>query len=1319
MVDYSRSPLGDDFITNDVYQIEQDKTQTHTEVTTSINEDTGEEEETEEEVNNKTYNSGRVRLKCIINRYCPVLKGQHANYGLVFNSNTVVSVSQDVAKNFAFVPGLDGMFLRPRFNWRSTFLSYPIGGIDKDESLSQDGVLTGVDSIRKVSELSRNWFQDISKKIGIGRTQRIETYLDDTFPNRPIYTDHQKWVVVPSPVDNKRVLEESEYYDPPGPHDSAARWKYIALPRPTENDGAVTKNSTPPTASNATVAGRPDQNGVPTGPFAASLEPEDSYVLFPAQMATATVARSSSQVAKRVPTGPFAAKIDAAKNSSIEGVHWRVKKHTPLFKGEDFFMEIRNISIEKDTQNVDSKPFKDPSFDFLDVHTEGEYSGSVVNGKYTGKLPPNGAVVSYKVLVEETEEESAATPNDNGASVDYGGELPEETVDYAGEQEDHTPETIIKVVQQFEKVEETVKNFDLHKQPYLILEMKGTNAHYFFVFAEKVQPICFKVVDVAEDEADAAMEGSTYKIGVSLSTYQSISCKSLFEGTGFGISVRNHLGKIVVTFLGAEDKPWIIENPTIQSLSTEDNIFRVPDNCELYLWGGNYAAAFSFNPLQYNHSADIGLPPRTDSEDSSEVNSSIFTVSDFGIGSHHLVLSSSDIVPEKYNTTAEYKKVIYSVTGTTEKPGTDLYVGSRTPFYTCDAHCVTEIGFKRAKEGEDDEPIQYDRGYDKGNHCYFTNTGDYIKDSNDGKKGKKAQEVGTFSPPEGKEGNTSAAGHLETPSSITIDAKSVKGFSQKMTSQGLGTASQSMVVDDLNSKNFDITAILDSGSYTFAESAEHPEWTLNDCITPIISNLRFISNPLEEGAWTPVDDGIDVSAHVTKFSDSWTSSNFYTAEHSGSLSFIISEQGGNETLSHSTELEEMKDKAFYVEVWAGYDNCSYTFGPVDGENPGLFYKLFTGICFGGTVTQEPIIRRMECKIEDYSKILKDTLFFNSPFFDGMRDVNAVYEILKIASFKDKSKGTGDNDGIYGASDPASEVSLSCDSTVSPYVSTTADGRKYICGGGILPFSYDRMQNPFFRFKDGSNTYDALAGFAKRMSKMMFFDAFGVFHYQDSMGIKMSKLSNRELDEFALWRFRTGEYKSVDGTLFDDTGYQLIFNTMTKQGTVEDVYNVIHMRTSTPKFELIVGNSTNWASITDPSIKGFLGYKRTMVQIESTFGNVKSLKNIMEYYKSVWVPPIAYSFETYGQPLRIFDIIRVDDNNMLVIGVSSDIDPQANKWNQTIEGEWFGIYAPSQAQGDSGVDPGGEIEPDLTWVDKGYEWGKKLLSKLGDFVLPQM
>ncbi|MBT7350644.1 hypothetical protein HN803_07745, partial [candidate division WWE3 bacterium] len=130
----SKFKLGNVFITNDVYQIDQNKTQ---------------------EVNNNSYNSGRVRLKCIINRYCPVLKGQHANYGLVFNSNTIVSIAEDVAKNFAFVPGLDGMFLKPRFNWRSTFLSHFVQIKDAEtasESLSQDkSVLTGVDAIGNIN----------------------------------------------------------------------------------------------------------------------------------------------------------------------------------------------------------------------------------------------------------------------------------------------------------------------------------------------------------------------------------------------------------------------------------------------------------------------------------------------------------------------------------------------------------------------------------------------------------------------------------------------------------------------------------------------------------------------------------------------------------------------------------------------------------------------------------------------------------------------------------------------------------------------------------------------------------------------------------------------------------------------------------------------------------------------------------------------------------------------------------------------------------------------------------------------------------------
>jgi len=1215
----SKFLLGSDYITNDVTKVNQDKRQG----------------------DNKNYNSGRVKLKCYVNRYCPILKGQHVNYGLLFNGSTVASISEAVAKNFDFVPGIDGMFLKQKFNYRSTFLAHPVNLNDAEtiyESASQSpSSVSRVNTTGSV-DISSHWQPTLANS---GKLNRIEKYLEEVFDTIPDYIDHQTWVVVPSPVDNKKIPEESQYlcYGPCPRSQSAARWKYIALPRDTENDGVNATNNSPPnerigniTAESVITAGPVTVTGPVTvanagmlggggesqglGPFKPSSESADSYVLFPSQMAAAPV--------------KFKASDSSANTSTVqEGIHWRVKKQTPLFKGEDFFIEFRNISIEKDPQNITSKAFIGDGYDFLDVHTDGNYSGSIVNGQYTGKWPVNGAVVTYKSVVDEISTETNA------------------------------PATVT-VTRSFTKVKESVKDFDFHKQPYLILEMKGSNGHYFLVFAEKSFPICFKAVDISDDAADIAGEGSSSKISILLSKYKNISCRSLFKETGFTMSVRNHLGKIVVTFLGAEGSPWIIEDTAGQTIN-EDNIFRVPDQCELYLWGGNYATAFSFNPLQYNNSADISLPPKTGSKDGSNSDSSVFTVSDFGIGSHHIVLSSSDIVPDKYRTTGTYKRVRYSVTGTSDSAGEDLYVGSRTPFYTCDAHWLTEIGFKRG----DNTPISYDSGFDKDIPCTFTNTGDYIKDSN---------EIAGES-----------VGHLEEPSSITIEAKAVQGTLDGMDSN-LGVASQELEQNNQNAKHFAITASLVAGSYVFEGGSDIKEWTLNDCITPVITNLRLVSVPLEEGSWTPDEEGIDVSAHVTKFTDSWTSQDFYTAEHSGNISFIVSNEGGDETLSHSEELEEMKDKAFYIEVWAGYNDCSYTFGPVDEDEGGLFYKLFTGICFGGTIIQEPMIRKMECKIVDYSKILKDTLFFNSPFFDGMRDANAVYEILKIASFKEISKGSGgnDGDGIFGACDPASEISLSCDSR-GGYSSVTADGREYVYSEYALPFSYDRIQNPFFRFKDGSNLYEALVGFAKRGAKMMFFDAFGVFHYQDSMGIKMSTLTNSQLDKYVKWRFRTGNPD------FKNSGYQLVFNSMSKIGAVEDVYNNIHTMTSTPNFEVIIGDRVNWASVTDPSVKGFLGYKRTMLQVESTFGNEEALKNIMDYYKAVWVPPLVYSFETYGQPLRIFDVISIDDNNILVTGVSSDIDPQANKWGQTIEGEWFGVSTTVTTTGETlGLDPGGEL-----------------------------
>jgi len=1504
--------LGEDYITNDITQIEQVKS-------TFTEDDDGNLEAA------KNYNAGRVKLKCFINRYCPVNKGLHTNYGLVFNSFTLKSVPEEVLKNFSFVPGLEGLFLKPRISYRSNFIVFPI----------------------ESHTLAPLNLDNLGEKLTAEKYERIEKYTDSIFPTFPDYAEYQTWVAVTSPIDGKKVPPEADYVcdDDCPSNQSRARWKYTPFPRVTDSDNNNEEDK--------------DK----------SQEPEDSYVLFPSQMASAPLIieikpptkeelkkeleefnkkaedyieekggddfsnrldkltdaekedmvnfiaenastdlifdflkgnaadlktpqqlalldiykdalnRSGSPIpieaeritkaqfdkefptlspayqdwinsnprlpsgetvtgaawlsaeAKKIvsnwyadnassgllnywidstPEGKFldatitnALKIQKARQENLikdtggltavsnanlaaknileatqtdaeslaeakaignslagaaanllgiggsidwgtatqekrdlqsefwannfssgfinnvikniennetnnvrkeienrnklaaaykardiqiekarkeaakdaylkkQALHWRVKKKTPLFKGQDFFFEFRNISVEKDIKNIDSKEFVDKTYNFMDVNFKGDTALSVTDGKVTGHRPINQSVVTYKKKI---------TKADGFIGVEY------------------------------EKGEDSIKFFDFHRQPYLILEMKGTGGHYFFVFAEKYNPICFKAVDVTDGD------GESVKVSYLLSEYKKVVGKQLFSGVGFTMSVRNHLGRIVITFSSLEGSPWIIDNIEKRVESKEDVIFRTPANCELYLWGGSNAIAFSFNPLQYNKSATISLPPSpkkvTGSSDDIDDDEPGFTVNDLGIGSHHMVLSTSDMIPQKFNE-GKYKRVTYYVEGSSEQNedgestniGDDLYLQTSNHFYGCDAHEIREVYFTR---GNNEAQI-FEKGLSNALHgCKFTNTDDYIKDS----------EVSTLTVPSkiyiNSEISTNNLGVMDSNLGVSSQdlEKNIKNLKSFVTSVELSAGSH-MFVGEKSIEDFSIAisnektknpqrSLLESADAQQSANTNRfdsiPEgaWVLKNCITPVVTHLRLVSIPLNEGAWTPQGEGLDVSKHVLKFSDSWSAQDYIAAEHSGSISFFVNDSGGQEgteasNFPHSEELEAMKDKAFYIEVWAGYDNCSYTFGKVkDGSEP-LYYKLFTGICFGGTITQEPMIRKMECKIVDYSKILKDTLFFNSPFFDGMRDANAVYEILKMAAFKEIGKGTveiGDGDGIYGVTDPAALVSSCCDNT-GGFIMSTSDRRSYEYEEYALPFSYSRIQDPFFRFKDGSNLYDALVGFAKRGNKMMFFDSFGAFHYQSSMGIKMASLANEELDDYAIWKYRTSETPDIDLESGEQTAWQYVFNVMTKEGTVEDVYNNIHMVTSTPNFEVILGDRTNWDSITDPSIKGFLGYRRTMFQQESLFGRADALKNIMDYYKAFWVPPLVYSFETYGQPLRIFDVARIDDKNILITSISSEIDPNTNRWWQNIQGEYLGVsIAVEEKQGTNRDEPFG-------------------------------
>ena len=134
--------------------------------------------------------------------------------------------------------------------------------------------------------------------------------------------------------------------------------------------------------------------------------------------------------------------------------------------------------------------------------------------------------------------------------------------------------------------------------------------------------------------------------------------------------------------------------------------------------------------------------------------------------------------------------------------------------------------------------------------------------------------------------------------------------------------------------------------------------------------------------------------------------------------------------------------------------------------------------------------------------------------------------------------------------------------------------------------------------------------------------------------------------------------------------QQVFNTLTFERAVGDMFNSINVMTSTPDYEMIINSDVNWESITNPNSPGFLGYKKIFFQQDGIFGSLKTTQDLINHYSIFYRAPIVYKFETYGQPLRCFDIVEYDGQKLIVMNVSSEINKQENKWWQNIECEWY-------------------------------------------------
>jgi hypothetical protein len=78
---------------------------------------------------NKPYNSGKILIGALINDYCPFKTEVKVNNLMPFDSETIKIFPKNIYDSLGFVKGLPGVYLREKYNWKSTFLSKQDGSL--------------------------------------------------------------------------------------------------------------------------------------------------------------------------------------------------------------------------------------------------------------------------------------------------------------------------------------------------------------------------------------------------------------------------------------------------------------------------------------------------------------------------------------------------------------------------------------------------------------------------------------------------------------------------------------------------------------------------------------------------------------------------------------------------------------------------------------------------------------------------------------------------------------------------------------------------------------------------------------------------------------------------------------------------------------------------------------------------------------------------------------------------------------------------------------------------------------------------------------
>jgi len=963
--------------------------------------------------------------------------------------------------------------------------------------------------------------------------------------------------------------------------------------------------------------------------------------------------------------------IGRPKCKSSNFIHWTLRKYTPLFQGQDFVIEVmkidptttaRAMQTNNPIQELNDNPMQDMGETLWKAFFEPAWKNSY-NPYETKHAGP------------ETEF------FENGVS----------NVPYYAD--------IIYDEDNKDVVEEFVQQYYLKNKGYVMIELgvsqwdkdidysKRGIHNYFIEMVRGRKPRFFHLgvqLRGFDGEGPTGVKGKATDKRMKLrclGEYSQASVDDLLGQDHLAISVRQHLGELIITFSNFEHAPWRVIRSDVQWDNNSNQVVdkKVPmviPGGVIRVHGGNMTMGFAFSPTIYHHEGKVIFRDRQadighDEEDRNMSNNMYATFAQPG---------NAD---SQKNTKTLAKRRFF-----TDPQFANLKMG-----YSADAYYIGEIhrnGFVRVSPYEL-QPDQYQKigrefAWEVGG---FTGERPHILDIRVIiKEEKKDKEISTFD-----------LSGLD-PTILGDDGRHIGQWDV-----GVFFRAGTIMLHDAP---YDLPSITKIGDREI--DIEQPYHLLRDCITPIATAWSIIV--LGGGKVIKDDMRDDVSSFVESISDGWSLDDGYASmNHEAKLKLYLPVGTGYEDIdSKVTRIMSLIDKAFFVTIaywWEQGMGLDYSVqsnrsnrwtGLSSDDDPRLIQM--TGIAYGAQVERSVNKVKLDIEVKDYMEVLKQTFVWNCPFFDSVSDVSAVYELAKMAGF--------DNTPVVNDDVPGQQATGGIDRRplgfMNHLMETTVEGikepviwneEKHAHMYFALPATYADINNPAMKFSNGTPYRDVMLRLAKLPGKTLYFDRYGVLISELAAGkltaFRKVKIGsdpdgpNLDIDVQELikasfvtsprqkiWDVGSKRYRTFNP--MTDTPF-LVYNSYQVKRSVADAINHISMYSvrapDSGMTGLMAKGRTFYEQIWDPEAEGFFGYRKMMWHQDGIYGDDRSMNQAMSFYARFKYPPLQISFETYGVPgLKALDVIMLNRQPIYITEINHDLDPKTNTWWMNISAEWI-------------------------------------------------